>query len=396
MKRRLVAVLLGLVLNAAPLGPCTLDAAPFHAYPLAVSAQVASAYTTQDIRTAYNVGPLYARHIDGKGQTVAIIATDRLALPALTAFDRANSLPPPTLRERFAGNPTLPFPEGGEADLDVEWLHALAPGAAIEIDYIDAGSDVTLWSRVADAIGSIRRRGIKTISISLNTCPALPGLHRVAAALAAARSAGVSIFVASGDNGSTVGQPGQCHDTSVTGVDYPAGDPSVVSVGGTTLRLSKHHTIARETAWRLSGGGRYIDPSGGLLRPTWQVAPTLPRDAYRYAPDVAFDADGNTGVSAAANGHWIETGGTSLGAPAWAAIWALVRQDAGRAHLSLGTAPNVIYRIGNSSRYRRAFHDITAGSNGKYAAGLGWDAVTGWGSPDVDRLAGAALALSHR
>jgi kumamolisin len=107
---------------------------------------------------------------------------------------------------------------------------------------------------------------------------------------------------------------------------------------------------------------------------------------------VAFLGDPQTGVSVAANGHWTQSGGTSLGAPAWAAVWSLLRQDAQSSGRTLGVAPKVIYRLGNSTQYSTAFHDIVSGSNGKYVAGVGWDAVTGWGTPDASNMAAALAA----
>jgi kumamolisin len=210
-----------------------------------------------------------------------------------------------------------------------------------------------------------------------------------AQAFSNAMAAGVSVFVSSGDDGARPGPVGQCG--RAYNVAYPAGDPSVVSVGGTSLNLNDDGTIADETGWRYSGGGSYLTKYLPLLRPAWQVAASLPQDKYRWAPDVAFDADPETGVSVAENGRWSQEGGTSLGAPAWAAIWALLRQDAQNNGKSLGVAPRVVYRIGNSAQYSSAFHDIVSGSNGKFSAGPGWDAVTGWGTPDVANLATALV-----
>jgi kumamolisin len=208
----------------------------------------------------------------------------------------------------------------------------------------------------------------------------------LSSALAAAEAKGVSVFVASGDDGDLPGPVRQCGTTPA--VSYPAADPSVVAVGGTTVQLNTTGSILSESAWSLSGGG-----IAAFLRPSWQSAPSMPSDSQRWAPDVSFLADPQTGVEVFYHGRWHQVGGTSVGAPAWAAAWSLIRGAAQQAGKSVGAAEPLIYRIGNSSANVRAFHDILTGSNGVYKAGPGWDPVNGWGSPDVANLAAAVQAL---
>jgi kumamolisin len=172
-------------------------------------------------------------------------------------------------------------------------------------------------------------------------------------------------------------------------VTYPASDPSVVTVGGTSLSLNTDNTISAESAWSLSGGGK----AKPLLRPLWQLVAQLAHAKYRWAPDVAFLADPQTGVGIFFKGTWRQAGGTSLGAPAWAAIWSLVRESAQQSGKTVGAAPPLLYQIGNSATYAQALHDITVGDNGYYQAGPGWDPVTGWGTPDVGGLATTVQAL---
>jgi kumamolisin len=224
--------------------------------------------------------------------------------------------------------------------------------------------------------------------MSWGVCRLSSGYTVTEQVLARAESSGVSVFVASGDTGALPGPKKYCG--SKPGVPYPASDPSVVSVGGTSLTTDLNGLIASETAWRLSGGGK----GSPLSRPAWQVTPNLRPGKYRYTPDVAFLANPRTGVPMYYAGRWHQVGGTSLGAPAWAAIWALIRQDGQESGKTVGAAAPLIYRIANSSAYSSAFHDITSGSNGKYRATVGWDPVTGWGTPHVDGLASAVIALS--
>jgi kumamolisin len=313
---------------------------------------------------------------------VALIEADRLSMPDLTNFDSKYSLPVPGVQEFYVGGTTFTLERNAETNMDVEWLHALAPDAAIQIYYIKNHGDANQWKTLASAVRMAATNGARMTSISLGTCETGAGTRVVARAFSAVMKAGMSVFVSSGDDGAHPGPVGQCgHSFRVA---YPAGDPSVVAVGGTSLELNDDGTIADERAWRLSGGGNYLTKYAPLLRPTWQVAPSMPKDKYRWAPDVAFLGDPQTGVSVAANGHWTQSGGTSLGAPAWAAVWSLLRQDAQSSGRTLGVAPKVIYRLGNSTQYSTAFHDIVSGSNGKY--------VAGWGTPDASNMAAALAA----
>jgi kumamolisin len=366
--------------------PCTSNATSLHTM-LTISGrssdhQLASSYTPDELQTAYDFSPLYQQGVDGTGQTVALIEIDRFGPSDLRTFDAANSLPDPTVSEVYVGGRQFGLRDTGEASMDLEWLHALAPGAALQVYYVNAQqSDPAVWRDMSSAVNQATAAGIKIISISLGSCGTGTGVSSVKAAMKAAMKRGVSVFVSSGDTGDRPGTVRDCGNT--IGVAYPARDPSVVSVGGTSLHLTSLGLIANEMAWRKSGGGR----APGIARPAWQKAPSLPKDAVRWAPDVSFLGDPATGVSIYYNGRYHQAGGTSLGAPCWAAVWALVRENAENNGFTIPVAPKALYRVGNSDFYTSAFHDITTGSNGRYTAGVGWDPVTGWGTPDVTQLA---------
>jgi subtilase family serine protease len=218
----------------------------------------------------------------------------------------------------------------------------------------------------------------------------------------------VTVVAASGDVGA-VGEP--CHLVSgLTGgafppakeFNLPAADPLVLGAGGTTLTAS-HETGAyvSESAWGLPYGdpGTQFQGSGGgfsrqLSRPAYQDGvPGI--GSHRGVPDVASDAAPFIAVVTATgpgeytiSGH----GGTSASAPLWAGLAALADQYAGR---PLGFLNAGIYRVAESSEYHAAFHDVTSGDNRVafpprtiegYASSRGWDAVTGWGSPDASVL----------
>jgi subtilase family serine protease len=216
------------------------------------------------------------------------------------------------------------------------------------------------------------------------------------------------VVAASGDVGA-VGEPCRVVNGLIGGpfppveeVNLPAADPLVLGAGGTTLIASlETGAYVSESAWGLPYGdpGSHFQGSGGgfsrrLFRPVFQDSvPNI--GSHRGVPDVAADAapfiavvtaDGASGSTI--SGH----GGTSASAPLWAGLIALADQDAGR---PLGFVNAGIYRIAESSMYRTAFHDVTTGNNTVafppttmkgYAASRGWDAVTGWGSPDASVL----------
>ncbi|HLJ67594.1 MAG TPA: S53 family peptidase [Chloroflexota bacterium] len=356
---------------------------------LATTSQTAGGFTPDQIASAYDITPLQNQGIDGTGQTIALIELDRLSVSDLQAFDQAAGLPDPTVRQIYQGGRTFKLPVAGEADLDVEWAHALAPGASIQVYYIKSNqTDAMGWAAVGQAVNSAVAAGAGTISLSFGTCSADAGYTAASKAFAAAVQHGVSVFVASGDSGARPGPVKMCGN--VYGVSYPASDPSVVAVGGTTLALNGDNSIQSETAWRLSGGGK----AKPLLRPSWQLTASLLPGRYRYVPDVAFLANPSTGVDMVLKGRLAVAGGTSLGSPAWSAIWSLVRASGAQSGVTVGAAPAMLYRVGNSSLYSQALHDITQGTNGRYKAAVGWDPVTGWGTPDVAGLATAVQSLS--
>jgi subtilase family serine protease len=188
----------------------------------------------------------------------------------------------------------------------------------------------------------------------------------------------------------------------------------VLAAGGTSLDASHATgTYTSETAWGLPFGspGTQFQASGGgfsrrVARPAYQTGvPGIA--ATRGVPDVSADASPHTGmalvISSGGNQYTIRnSGGTSASAPLWAGLIALADQYAGR---HLGFVNPAIYRIGRSASYHEAFHDITTGNNtpafpGRtiegYTAQPGWDAVTGWGSPNASELILLLARYSNR
>jgi subtilase family serine protease len=178
-------------------------------------------------------------------------------------------------------------------------------------------------------------------------------------------SAGVCTF-STGD----LGNPG----------GYPAYNPAVIAVGGTSLDLTAAGAVGPETGWFHSGGGL----SAFEPRPAYQDK--VNTFTARGIPEVSFDADPQTGVAVydSASGGWVELGGTSTGAPAWAAILAVadqLRAAHGKRPLTAAgyEAQRALYQLCSG------LYDVTTGSNGGCGAvctaGPGYDFVTGLGSP---------------
>ena len=164
--------------------------------------------------------------------------------------------------------------------------------------------------------------------------------------------------------------------------EYPATSPNVLAVGGTTLTLATGGGYGSETAWSSGGGG----VSTVEKEPAYQDG--AQNTGYRSDPDVSYDADPNTGfavydtINDRYGTGWEEIGGTSAGAPQWSALIAIADEGlAAAGNSALAQAQARLYSLPAN-----AFHDMTNGNNGSYAAAAGYDAVTGLGRPVANVL----------
>ena len=389
---------------------------------------VTTCYTPRQLQVAYGIKPLLDRGINGRGQTVVLpeLAESQLSPPQVTdmrqdmaAFDSLFHLPAARMRvvTTLAGarSPWLAY---GEEVLDVEMVHALAPGAALVILLLPSTSLDNTKNAVSAAVASLRlgagEGGVMSISAAAQIggehCVSRAQANSVNAALQTAARSHVTVVAASGDIGA-VAEPCDVYAalagggpfTPVKEVNLLASDPLVLGAGGTSLTAS--HTSGAwqgETAWGLpaSDPGSAFQASGGgfsrlFPRPSFQDG--VPgTGATRGVPDVSADASDHTGMAIVFSGGGAtmirNSGGTSASAPIWAALIALADQYAGR---HLGLVNPAIYQIARSPSYHRAFHDATRGNNTVqfppktitgYQAAPGWDPVTGWGSPDAQVL----------
>jgi hypothetical protein len=314
---------------------------------------------------------------DGTGQTIAIVDAynDPNIVSDLATFDANSGLTdPPLAVEDQNGNPINPASTsvpsnsgwGLEISLDVEWAHAMAPGATILLVEANSASFSDLMKAVDTAAGSANVVSMSWGANEFSGEKAYDSHFNVP---------GVTFVASSGDTGAVV--------------EYPAVSPYVVAVGGTTLTYSNdgsgNAVRASETGWSGSGGG----VSAVEAKPSYQSGLSYSR---RAVPDVAYDANPTTGFGVYDTygySGWVQVGGTSAGAPQWTGLFALVNQQrtaAGRGSLSSTETLSDLYK----TLPRSDLYDITSGSTShgftRLNAGSGYDLVTGLGSPQASLL----------
>jgi len=277
-----------------------------------------------------------------------------------------------------AANQPTGDPNGpdGEVMLDIEVVGAVAAGASIAV-YFAPNTDAGFLDAVTTAVhDSVRRPSVISISWggpeSSWTSQAMTAMDQ---AFQAAAALGVTVCVASGDGGSSDGASG-----SAAHVDFPASSPFALGCGGTSLRASRNQ-IASESVWNdgSTGGAGGGGVSAFFPVPSWQQGLAASSSAGarsalagRGVPDVAGDADPETGYDVRIDGTDTVIGGTSAVAPLWAGLVALANALNGRA---TGYLNPLLYA------HPTALRDITQGNNGAFEATVGWDACTGLGSP---------------
>ncbi len=356
-------------------------------------------YSPQAYELAYGVAPLLRRGINGSGETVLMpeLASGPPATDIrqdLAAFDSKFGLPVAKLHviNTIARSKT-PYLDSDEEVTDTEMVHAIAPGATLDVVLMPA-SVLTSSANFAIAVTKVIQVGV-AVHAAVISISASDGEHFLTSAEAAAMNAAleqardhhVTVVASSGDNGA-IGDDGPPRQVSM-----PASDPLVLAVGGTILDMaSPGGAYLGEMAW--NGGD---DASAGgysslFPRPSYQDG-VARIGATRGVPDVAANADGYAAMALEfGDGEFRSAVGTSAATPLWAGVIALADQEAGT---SLGFVNSAIYGIARGPAYHRAFHDVVTGDNSVvwstgvftgYTAGPGWDPVTGWGSPDAQYL----------
>lgn len=342
--------------------------------------------------TPVELAKLYSfpNNTDGTGQCIAIIELGGGYRAAdLKAYFKKLRLPVPSVtavRVDGASNaPSNASSADGEVMLDIEVAAAVAPKAQIVV-YFAPNTDKGFLDAITLAIHDQTHKP-SVISISWGgpenswTPQAMTSFDQ---AFQAAAALGVSVCVAAGDAGSSDGETdGKAH------VDFPASSPFVLGCGGTKLTASGG-AITTEVVWNegvssATGGGI----SDFFAPPAYQAAAGLPPSSNdkqrkgRGVPDVAGDADPNTGYWVRVDGQEFAIGGTSAVAPLWAGLIALLNQRLGHC---VGFVNPLLY---GSLATTGAVRDVSSGNNGAYSARTGWDPCTGLGCPNGSALASA-------
>jgi subtilase family serine protease len=362
-------------------------------------------YGPRQIRTAYRFNALLKAGKDGSGETIVII--DGSQSPTLSSdlasFDSAFGLPAPNLEivAPFGITPWDPSAEpiqivaSAEISLDVEWAHAIAPGAKLVLALAPTNSNADF---VATERYVIEHNLGDVISMSFGEtegCEAPTLQEEEHDLFKTAVDQGMTVIASAGDFGSA---EFNCEETGflpAPTVATPASDPNVTAVGGTALiarlRSGKYES---ESVWNEESEGEAGGGGFSLLYPAPKYQQGVSGiTSQRGVPDISYDGANHGGVvvawgsSGEPNEFWV-FGGTSAGAPQWAALTAIADQVAQR---RLGNINPALYAIGKSNRAPQAFHDITVGNNDfppvtGYAAAPGWDAASGWGSPQASKL----------
>jgi kumamolisin len=349
-------------------------------------------YTVPEMAKAYNANAL---GVNGSGQKIGIVIDTFPANGDLTQFWAANGVNQSlaNIEKIQVVSGPLPSPSGEES-LDVEWSSGIASGAGVRVyatTDLGFGHLDQAYQAIINDLPS--QPGLRQISLSYGLGELYESANQIETDdqyFATLAAAGVSVFVSSGDGGSSPGLNGFEDNSGPVQVESPANDPNVTAVGGTTLQLSGSGAVSSEIAWSFGGGGS----SQVFARPAWQNGAGVPSGTFRLVPDVALNADLNTGGYLVLNGQVYIVGGTSWGAPTWAGICATINQA--RASVgapSLGLLNPKIYPLNSTANFR----GIVVGSNGPngvYNAGPGYNRCTGIGVPSVASLVQALTPSS--
>jgi subtilase family serine protease len=390
-------------------------------------------YTPVQYRTAYNLGPLYAHGVTGRGRTIVIV--DSYGSPTITSdiktFDKQFGFPDPDLKIVKFGN-IPPFDSTNatevgwaeETTLDVEYAHSIAPDAKIVLAETPVAETegVTGLPEMMNAEESLINAGVgdvisQSFGATENTFPGFSqgnysSLLNLRYAFKDAQAHHVTVLGASGDAGAT--------DYELDGTtlypyrvnSWPSSDPLVTSVGGSQLYLDNAgNRVQPDSVWNDGYGAGGGGVSAVFSRPLYQAGVRAVVGRHRGTPDISMSAAVNGGCWVYMSFAGIETpgvddpgwyifGGTSEATPIFSGIVALADQVAGH---RLGLINPALYALGAASDHgvHTGQVDITAGNNSVpgvtgYNAGPGYDLASGWGTINAARFVPAlALTASH-
>lgn len=373
-------------------------------------------YSPQEMRKAYGVDALTDAGFVGKGETIVII--DSYGSPTiqqdLKAFDKGYGLPDPPSFKILAPLGTVPFDPNNstqvswaaEATLNVEWAHAMAPGAAIvlmtspvaETEGVQGLPQFLALEKYAvdHQLGNVISQSWAATENTLFDAAGRQIVAQMEEFYKYASTQRITVLASAGDSGSSnVKLDGVTLYPNPT-VNYPSSSPWVTAVGGTSLYASTDGQYSYELVWNDQGGAGGGGISQLFDEPDYQVA-SLPAvtsqqlGGKRGLPDVSYNADPYTAILiylsflGANNAGYYAIGGTSEGSPQWAGIIADLDQFAGQ---PVGFLNSALYAVGGLGEFGKYGRDITNGGNslnnipGYYAA-PGWDPASGWGTPNL-------------
>jgi subtilase family serine protease len=395
------------------------------------SSPPAGGLTPTQIRTAYDLGPLYKKGIDGAKQTIVIV--DSFGSPTIASdlvhFDNFFGLPaPPSFRviqpagkvPAYHASNSNRSGWAAETTLDVEWSHVMAPGASIVLVETPTSENegTTGFPQIVQAekyvlrrkLGQVISQSFAATEQTFSSKSDYAAIRNLRGAYLLADRDHVTVLAATGDEGVTSFMYNMVDEYTTPAVSWPATDPLVTAVGGTQLNLRAGGARkSPDVAWSDSGGGRSIV----FGRPSYQNSVRGVTGPYRGVPDISMDASCSSGVAiygsfyGSRTGEWSPICGTSLATPLFAGVVALAYQYAYQHHgHALGLINPAIYQI--EAKHERGVVDITKGNNSQtvrnggtpvavkgFSALKGYDLVTGVGTvnaayfvPELAKLAG--------
>ena len=378
-------------------------------------------YNPVQFQRAYDLQPLYAQGYTGKGRTIVIV--DSFGSPTirndLHVFDQQYGLPDPELKIIQPAGQVPPFDFANpdpdqvgwaqETTLDVEWAHAIAPGAKILLveTPVAETEGITGFPEIVKAenyvidhrLGDVITQSFGATEESFAS-PAQLRSQRSAFFNAAAH--GVTVLASTGDGGVENVDVNNNPIKSPT-VIWPASDPLVTAVGGTQLFLdAAGNRTAPDTTWNDGYGATGGGLSSVFGRPFYQNSVHKVVDGRRGIPDISLSAAVDGGVVVyysfvKPTSPWHIFGGTSEASPLFSGVVAIAAQIA---HHRLGLINPDLYALGHRPAKRSGIVDVTTGNNSfdgvtGYSAGPGYDLATGLGTVDANRFARALAARSE-
>jgi kumamolisin len=321
----------------------------------------------------------FPQDASGSGQTIGLIELGGGYRPSdIGEYFQSQNIKAPSVKsvsvDHATNRPSTAQSADGEVMLDIEVSASVAPEVSVVV-YFAPNTSRGFQDALSIAIhDQLNKPSVLAIcwgsAESTWTAQAMQNFDQVAQEAA---MLGITITVASGDNGSSDGvNDGKNH------VDFPASSPHVLATGGTSLKVANGN-IERESAWNdgAQGGATGGGFSSVFARPTWQSI--AGSQTGRGVPDVSCNADPETGYNILVDGQQQVVGGTSAAAPLWAGLVVLLNRKLNR---RLGFVNPLFYSLNQSKDFR----DITEGNNGSFTASSGWDPVTGLGTPNGSQL----------